>query len=86
MDKYHLRNGLGQYFCYNEAFCYEWVDAHAVESGEHVGPVSFVGREYALRKILEAQTPKTVRNMVRPDYPDMTGAWAEHAGSFEWQF
>ena len=75
-ERFNLRNQSGQYLCYNEGFYYEWVDAHLVESGQHVGPVSFVGREYALLKIRDAQTPKWEGNMVRPDYPDMTGAWA----------
>jgi hypothetical protein len=47
-----------------------------LESRQRVGLVSFVGRDYALLKIKEASTPKWEGNMVRPDYPDMTGAWA----------
>ena len=85
MDKcFNLRNASGQYLCYNEGFYYEWVDAHTVDAsiaelGVHVGLVSFVGRDYALLKIREASSPKWEGNMVRPDYPDMTGAWAAAA-------
>lgn len=80
-ERFNLRNQSGQYLCYNEGFYYEWVDAQLVsrniaERGVHVGLVSFVGRDYALLKIREASSPKWERNMVRPDYPDMTGAWA----------
>lgn len=79
MDKYHLRNAQGQYLCYNEGFYYEWVNSARIQSGHCEGLVSFVGRHYAELKIREASTPKRQANMVRPDYPDMTGAWAAAA-------
>jgi hypothetical protein len=78
-ERFHLRNAEGQYLCYNEGFYYEWVDSAVLESRQRVGLVSFVGRDYALLKIREASTPKWEGNMVRPDYPDMTGAWAAPA-------
>lgn len=77
---YVLRNPQGQYFGKqphvgngHASLSYEWVDTVNYA-------ISLRGKKYAESKVQEALTPKELpvgnRTMVRPDYPDMTGAYA----------
>jgi hypothetical protein len=73
--RYHLRNSKGQYFCYSFAtFAYNWVDEADLLAREREGLISFVDARAAEREIAQANTPKTVKRWVRPDYPNMSDA------------
>lgn len=76
--RYNLRNSNGDFFCYcsDGAFAYEWVAEDALKARGYAEMIISVDREYAEHKIKEARSPKILSGMQRPDYPDMTGAYA----------
>ena len=76
--RHNLRNANGDFFCYSSsgAFEYEWVPEAVLKARGYAEMIIYADRQYAESKIQEARSPKESGNMVRPDYPDMTGAYA----------
>jgi hypothetical protein len=73
--RYNLRNSKGQYFCLSsDTFAYVWVDESILLAREREGLISFVDARAAETTIAAANTPKKVKRMVRPDYPNMSDA------------
>ena len=77
--RYNLQNTAGQYFCSTrDSLAYEWVSADALAARGYDGLLVYTEKRHAEQDILQARSPKTVkvgnRAMVRPDFPDMTGA------------
>ena len=75
---YNLRNSDGDFFCYrvDGEFGYEWVPESVLTARGYTELIIFEESRHADKEIRIAQSPKVLSGMVRPDYPDMTGAYA----------
>ena len=87
--RYNLQNTAGQYFCSTrDSLAYEWVSADALAARGYDGLVIYTEKRHAEQDILQARSPKTVkvgnRAMVRPDFPDMTGACQSQSPKSIW--
>lgn len=72
-----LKNDAGEYFCYRNDghFGYEWVSEEALKARKSEGLISFTEERHAEKEIRMALSPKEVGGWIRPDYPDMSGAF-----------
>ena len=76
--RYNLRNEAGDYFCYcsDGTFAYEWVPEAVLQARGWSELIIYLSEKDATSESQMAISPKEKRNMIRPDYPDMTGARA----------
>lgn len=76
--RYNLRNEAGDYFCYcsDGTFAYEWVPEDVLAARGWDQLIIYRDEKSADSESQMAISPKKLSGMMRPDYPDMTGARA----------
>lgn len=81
----HIMNSKREYFCAtSDCMSYEWVSEGKLKARNYAGQLIFIDSEVAMRHVKAADGPKEVKSggthWVRPDYPDMSGAYTVPCG------